>query len=322
MTIDLKLEDPIDDRSGWEAIQGQLSRRAIPIIVYSAFADDEMPAPLRGPLVLPVKKGSGGAFLDALRLALSAVVNLRSLAERLLRELDQLTLEAVNHLIPSGPAGALDAELLSALAVSRLVTVLANEPIAVTSASAGPGSDARLPFASRFVVPAVSLAGADASSLVSGDLITLKTENEAESLWVVLSPTCDTVFGGERKAKIADVLVARLIRSSNEAARWLGLASPDEARTRIKELRKHGNILILGAPATLFQTEALIVHPKLYLTIPYDALKKSMAEKGCRKIATLAFPYSEQIRQFVVGDVARVGTPEVKEFDIVNLNSW
>jgi len=101
MIVDLRLGEAADDRAGWKAVGGVLKLAVVPVVVYSAFASEEVPKGFKNLLIVPVIKGSGH-FRAILHKCCLLRLRLNEEWQRVKNQFAYLTLETIGKLLGPG----------------------------------------------------------------------------------------------------------------------------------------------------------------------------------------------------------------------------
>jgi len=305
VVVDLRLGTADGDRSGWKAVEAVLKAEVVPVIVYSAFAGEDVPDDFRNLLIVPAKKGEE-TFRPVLHKSCLLKLRLKEEKERVNTQFGSLTLETIQRLLGEHPRTAfeeLDEHTLAGMAVARLASYLVNVP----SRSQG-----KFLPESAFIVPPLRIEGYPSECLFLGDFLVQKAEKKKKwkALWVVVAPSCDLVFTEQRKAKVGEVLLLRCFRGWKEAPFLKSEEGernkPDALKTKIM----NNTVKILRCPRPVFGADTLVVSFKDYSTVRYDAIREGIKGGTWERLATLASPYAESLQSMFIRDFSRIGTPD------------
>jgi hypothetical protein len=294
------------DRSGWDIINDVVKREIIPVLVYSAHAEDPIPEdePYRNILIIRQKKGD--ADLDSYKKILKQIITLKLNfileKNRIIKEFGKISLETCKKLINEQEIHTLDKNILSSLALSRLTSLLLNTP---------PKNDEKFPPESIFIYPPLEYKGISINSVMLGDILYCKENNEMKGLWMVVSPSCDLIYDdkNERKNKIRNVLLLPCYPKYTDI-RSLYAKNSDSRKKSIRTSVKSKSSKLLKCPNKIFGSNYLLVYFKEYRTLEYCKIKANLKNNGWEKVATLATPYAESIQNLLIHDLSRIGTPD------------
>jgi hypothetical protein len=293
----------MDDRSGWDTISKVLGREVTPVVVYSAFADDEPEGVLKDIIIRKVKKGSGENLGEILKPIIKMKSALKKEKERIQKEYGTLTLQTFSKIIGQKDLGSMDENLLANLSTTRLIYYLLNNPI-----SAGTGN---IPE-SIFVYPPMK--NEPDNCLLSGEFLEQIINGGNKSIWLVVSPSCDLYYKTGTKGKISDVLLLRCFRKHSEMSQLVGKNESDRKsnlRTRVEVKTAK----ILKCPEQIFGCKYLFISFKDYITISYDEIVTGYQSGKWIKIAALSIPYAESLKNMYIADLSRIGTPDTAKLD-------
>ena len=130
MIVDLRLGESTDDRSGWKIVSEILNYEIIPVIIYSAFSEEEPREIFKNLLIARIKKGDEkvGKFKQTLTNFIRLKLRFNLEKERIIKEFRKLSLETVREILGEGEVEELDERTLAMMAVSRLASYLLNVP--------------------------------------------------------------------------------------------------------------------------------------------------------------------------------------------------
>jgi len=305
VVVDLRLGAADEDRSGWEAVEAVLKVEVVPVIVYSAYAGEDVPGGFRNVLIVPVTKGSEGLH-PVLRKSFLLKLRLKEEKERVNTQFGSLTLETIQRLLGEDPRTAfeeLEEHTLAGMAVARLASYLVNVP----SRSQG-----KFLPESAFIVPPLRIEGYTSESLFLGDFL---RDKKCDALWVVVAPSCDLVFTKQRKAKVGEVLLLRCFTGWKEAPFLNSEDGEHKRRDALKTRIKNNTVKILRCPRAVFSADTLVVSFKDYITERYDAITEGIKGGSWERLATLASPYAESLQSMFIRDFSRIGTPDTSSRD-------
>jgi len=301
LIVDLRLGDAVEDRSGWEPIRKSLGRRVVPVIVYSAYADEEPPQELRSLLIIPVRKGAG-EFQNILERSCRMKLRLNQEWQRVRTQFEGLTLETAGLILGEQTGTgieALDENTLASMAIARLTSYLINVPY---------GSPGKFPPESIFIIPPLEIEGRPKECLCLGDFLEEKANTADSRLWFVAAPSCDLFFDTARKEKVEGVLLLRCYSKTSEVPFLRGRNSSsrkDAIASRIKDRTAS----VLKCPLAVFGTKIIFMCFKDYRTTSYKNIREGIRSGKWKRIATLATPYAESLQNLFIRDLSRIGTP-------------
>ncbi len=304
MVVDLRLGASGDDRSGWETIREILTHEIIPVIVYSAYSGEEPEETFKNLLILRITKGEEEVekFKQTLTNFVRLKLRFNQEKERISKEFRKLSLETVREILGEGEAGKLDESTLAMMAVGRLASYLLNVP--------SEGKE-QFPSESIFIYPPLEIHPYPRGSLVLGDFLEKKENNNSSTLWLVISPSCDLVFTNGRKAKIGDVLLLRCYRNYTEVPFLRDKQGENNRKNALGDSIQRNTAKVLKCPFRIFGgSRYILIYFKNYRTLSYDEIKEGICGTTWKKLATLATPYAESLQSLFIRDLSRIGTPE------------
>ncbi len=305
LIADLNFGEDRDDRSGWQAVEEVLDRELTPVIVYSAVPLDTPSPELENVLIALVPKGGADRerFVGTLGQFFRGKLGLNQEEERIIAEYRKISLDTVRMVLGDGGLAGMEDPTLAAMAVSRLTSYLINEPS---------GGDPAIPPESMFLYPPLQL-DQYPEALFLGDFL-LDTEEGDGALWVVVSPSCDLVFGEGWEPKIEDVLLLRCYRNHTETP-FLEGKNRQGRIDYLKSRLNRGTVKVLKCPQNVFETPHLLISFKDYSTRSYLEITAGIEEGSWRKVSTLSTPYAEGLQNFLIRDMSRIGTPHTATLD-------
>jgi len=307
MIVDLRLGESTDDRSGWKIVSKILNYEIIPVIIYSAFSEEEPEEIFKNLLIARIKKGDEkiGKFKQTLKIFIRLKLRFNQEKERIIKEFGKLSLETVRKILEEGEVEELDHGMLAMMAVGRLTSYLLNVP---------PEGEKFLPE-SIFIYPSLEIPNYTKPSLFLGDFLEQIVNNNSSKLWLVISPSCDLVVTSERKAKIKEILLLFCYRSYTEVPFLKDKQDENDRIKALKEKFRRNTAKILKCPYRIFKNKFILISFKDYKTLSYDDIKKGIQEGTWKKLATLATPYIESLQDLFIRDISRIGTPETASSD-------
>jgi hypothetical protein len=291
------------DKSGWTIINEVTKREIIPVVVFSAHADDAIPGDeiYKNLLIIRQKKGEGN-YKDILKNVIELKLNFILEKERVINEFGQISLETCKKLINETEIQRVDKNILSFLALTRLTSLLLNIP---------PKDGSKFPPESIFIYPPLIHKTVSKNCVMLGDILQCREEGDLKGLWFVCSPSCDLVFNdaGDRKHKVNDILLLPCYHNPTEIRSFTGkpIGSIKES---LKTSLKNKTSKILKCPRKIFSSPYLLLYFKEYRTVPYDLIKTSLENNSWEKIASVATPYAESMQNLFIHDFSRIGTPD------------
>ncbi len=306
IVADLAFESAYD-KSGWAIIDEIVKREIVPVVVYSAHADDPLPADefYKNFLIIRQRKGeeSTDSYKEILKDVILLKLNFILEKERLLNEFAQISLETCKKIINEVTIHEIDRNILSFLALTRLTSLLLNVP---------PKDGTKFPPESIFIYPPLNHKTLSNNCVLLGDILECKEENDLKGLWLVCSPSCDLVFNdneGGRKRKINDILLLPCYKKPSEVRFYSG--KPDDSiKSSLRESLKNKTSKLLKCPLNVFKSPYLLIYFKEYRTVNYEIIKTHLHDRTWDKIASLATPYAESLQNSFVHDFSRIGTPD------------
>ncbi len=303
MIVDLRLGESLEDRSGWEGIKIVLQREIIPVIVYSAFSEEEPEDIFRNLLIIRLPKGAEDTekFKSALQKAIRLKLKFKQQIQRIIDEFETLSLETIREILGEGNWEELDERTLAIMAVRRLTSCLLTVP---------PEGEEKFPPESIYIYPPSKIIPFPKESLFLGNFLENKEKQNSSTLWIVISPSCDLVFTDGRKAKIEEVFLLRCYRNFTEVPFLRDKERENDRKSIVKDRIKRSTVKILKCPLRIFGCNHLLISFKDYRTLPYQKIIEGLQSDTWKKLATLATPYAECLQNQFISDFSRIGTPE------------
>lgn len=301
MIVDLRLEESMEDRSGWETVIKVLQREITPVIIYSAFSSEEPEEKFKNLIIRRVLKGEGEQFKNSLEKFIRLKIRYNDEKERIQNEFRALTLQTLGKILEESDVEKLDEEILANLAVGRLASYLMNTP---------PREEKQFPPETIYIFPPLEIKFYSKECLFLGDFLEKKDNGESGSIWLVISPSCDIVFDEERKAKIDEVLLLRCNRKYKEVLFLKDDSNENKRKGELKRRLNKNTAKILKCPSQIFKSKYLLINFKDYRTVSYAEIGKGILGGTWKKLATLATPYAESLQNLFIRDFSRIGTPE------------
>lgn len=303
--VDLAFGSP-HDKSGWKVINEIIKREIIPVIVYSAHAEDLIPDEeiYKNLLIVKQKKGDENTerYKDVLKRMIYIKLNFILEKERVVNEFNKISLETCKKLIDDKEIQDIDKNVLSFLALSRLISLLLNTP---------PRENENFPPESIFIYPPLEYRGVSKNSVMLGDIIKCKDKSEMKGLWIVCSPSCDLVFDDEnkRKNKVKEVLLLPCYTKYSDV-RSLHGKDPESIKSSIRSSIQNKSSKLLKSPKNIFKSNFLLICFKEYQTLEYCKIKANLRNHNWEKVASLATPYAESLQNLFIHVLSRIGTPD------------
>lgn len=150
-----------------------------------------------------------------------------------------------------------------------------------------------------------------------GDILGNNTKKR-KNYCIILTPSCDMVQEGERKAKSEYILVAACIPlpETEEGKEWLQEGSAAQEKTLIEFMknnkRKGQKERYYFLPGTFFLPNLFVDFQTVY-TIPFDEMKRF------EKITTLDSPFAECLLNRFCRYIGRIGTPDINKSEIASI---
>lgn len=303
MVVDLRLGASVNDRSGWQTIKRVLPREIVPVIVYSAYSEEEPDAEFRNLLIARVTKGD--TEVEKFKRTLTGLIRLKlrfnQEKERITKEFGKLSLETVREIFGEGDIDVLNESTLAIMAVGRLTSYLMSVP---------PKGEEKFPPESVFIYPPLQIEPYPGESLLLGDFLEEKESNNSSTLWLVISPSCDLAFTNQRKPKIEEVLLLQCYGNWREVPFLKDKGSVRARKGEVKDRLRRKTAKILKCPHRIFGSKYILVSFKDYKTVSYGEMTRGIDRNAWRKLATLATPYAESLQNLFIRDLSRIGTPE------------
>ncbi|MCK4339346.1 MAG: response regulator [Candidatus Marinimicrobia bacterium] len=302
MIVDLRLGESNNNRSGWDIVKKIFSYEIIPVIIYSAFSEEEPEEIFKSLLIARIIKGGEEVekFKQTLKIFIRLKLRFNQAKERIIKEFGKLSLETVKEILGEGKVKGLDERTLEMMAIGRLASYLLNVP---------PEGEKFLPE-SVFIYPPLDIPHYPRTSLFLGDFLEQKGNNESSRLWLVISPSCDLVATGERKAKISEILLLCCYKNYTEVPFLRDEQDECVRKNLLKNRIQRNTAKILKCPSRIFGNKYILISFKDYRTLFYDDIKKGINNDTWKKLATLASPYIESLQGLFIKDISRIGTPE------------
>jgi hypothetical protein len=289
------------DKSGWTIINEITKREIIPVVVFSAHADDPLPGDeiYKNLLIIRQKKGEGN-YKEILKNVIELKLNFILEKERVINEFGHISLETCKKLINETEIQRVDKNILSFLALTRLTSLLLNVP---------PKDGSKFPPESIFIYPPLIHKNVSKNCVMLGDILQCHEETDLKGLWFVCTPSCDLVFNDDRTYKVKDILLLPCYHNPSEIRSFIGKPTAsikDSIRTNLKNKTSK----ILKCPLNIFSSPYLLFYFKEYRTVPYETIKSALENHSWEKIASIATPYAESLQNLFIHDFSRIGTPD------------
>lgn len=300
LVIDLKFGERPTDRKGWEGVAAVLPLEIIPVIIYSAYVDEEIKDQYKTVFIAKSSKGDA-TILNVLKKMILIKLRLMLEKERILGEFHNLSLETLRDLFDETALESISEKVLSEIAINRLKSVLLNKPLL---------EENNFSPESIFLSPPLNISE-NPNSLMLGDIIKFRDSNK---YFIVISPSCDLVHTHTRSCKIQNVLVLPCYLKSEEVPLLKGFTTAQKDG-KITDFIRGGSMRVQKCPKKIFSVDYILLSFKDYITYSYPELIALMTSEKISKVSTISTPYIESIQNLFIRDFSRIGTPDTLDVD-------